>query len=649
MALQRRLARDLPAIIHKAIDKDPRRRYSSAEALASDLERYLRDEPVLAHAPGIVYRARKLARRRRGLLAALASILAVIGLAALMIINRSPVSKRAPKVTPLTSYPGYQLHPALSPDGKRLAFSWNGDGSNYDIYVKPVDGSEATRLTRDPAHDLNPAWSPDGRSIAFLRISPARQDLMIMPANGGPERRVIALSQTESPWEEDASTMGRSPGPAWSPDGQVLAIGNRSGGQGPDSIYLISPENGDARKLTSPAPDSVGDALPAFSPSGRSVAFVRTASQRGITDIYTMPSKGGEARRVTFDGKTISGLAWASEDRLVFTSNREGGNLLWIIPSRGGTPELIASPGRNVRSPFVLARLQRLVLTEYFRNSNIWRVDLSRREHPAERRAERLIASTRRNDSPKYSPDGRHIVFVSDRSGTDELWISDADGLHARQITQFGGLPVGTPRWSPDGSRIVFDTVKNGRSAICIVSAAGGAARVIVQDPWDDMMPSWSQDGQFIYFAARRGGNVLRVWKKPVDGGPAIQITHRAGGEAVEAPDGRIVFFSDGRNGIWQVSPDGENESQAPGLEHVRDSRYFAVTRKGAYFLRDDLPPWDILFYDFVTHVVSPVVKIEKRILFGTPDLSVSWDDRWLLFSQLDYGGSDILMLENFR
>ncbi len=74
------------------------------------------------------------------------------------------------RAVPLTSYPGFEWSPALSPDGNQVAFSWNGEKQdNFDIYIKLIGSSPPHRLTRDPAEDGSPAWSPDGRSIAFLR------------------------------------------------------------------------------------------------------------------------------------------------------------------------------------------------------------------------------------------------------------------------------------------------------------------------------------------------------------------------------------------------------------------------------------------------------------------------------------------------
>ena len=109
------------------------------------------------------------------------------------------------------------------------------------------------------------------------------------------------------------------------------------------------------------------------------------------------------------------------------------------------------------------------------------------------------------------------------------------------------------------------------------------------------------------------------------------------------------VYFSNVRNGIWQALPDGRDERPVPGLEQVRSSRYFSVTQRGCYFLRDVNPPRVIEFYDFATQKISRVATIERQILYGTPNLSVSADDRWMLFSQADDSGSDIILVTGFK
>ena len=105
---------------------------------------------------------------------------------------RAPTPPRsAPKMVPLTTYPGLQVDPALSPDGKQVAFAWNGEkGDNFDIYVKLVDGGTPLRLTTNPATERSPAWSPDGGRIAFLRFLGSTADILVIPSLGGQERKL---------------------------------------------------------------------------------------------------------------------------------------------------------------------------------------------------------------------------------------------------------------------------------------------------------------------------------------------------------------------------------------------------------------------------------------------------------------------------
>lgn len=258
-----------------------------------------------------------------------------------------------------------------------------------------------------------------------------------------------------------------------------------------------------------------------------------------------------------------------------------------------------------------------------------------------------IIASSTQNHSAQYSPDGKKIVFVSDRSGAYEIWMCGADGSDPASLFSANGAPVGTPRWSPDGSRIVFDLAKDGRSVIALVDVNSGANRILVSGTADYMMPSWSRDGRFIYYVSPTGSNQVQIWKRAVDGVNAVQLTRNGGGEAFESPDGAILYYLKTREGIWQVPSSGGAESLVPGLEHVTASRYFFVTKSGLYFLVNDSPPWTIQYRAFSGGQISTVVTMERSPEFGTPSLSVSPDERWLLYSQLDQGNEDLMMLKS--
>lgn len=500
-------------------------------------------------APAVVT-AQPKSRRPGVWLAVATAALAGFGFWAAWPVHR-PVPIPAPtvKLAPFTTYPGLEMAPALSPDGERVAFVWNGArGDNFDIYVKPVagqtDGDEAPlRLTTDARRDGDPVWSPDGREIAFLRRSAEGSDFFAVPAQGGPERRLAeASSLRHEGWGRNLD---------WSPDGKSFVIVDKNSPSEPFSLFLISTKHGSRQRLTSPPATCVGDVHPAFSPDGQAVAFMRSCSN-AVYDIHLVPVRGGEPSRLTHDNVTITGLAWTPDGReIIFSSNREGGFRLWRVAAPSGEPQPLLSGVQNAVSPSLSRRAARLVFSQESEDTNIWRLGLgpAQREQPPVQ----LIASTQREDAPRFSPDGRRIAFQSTRSGSFELWLCDSDGQRPVQLTRFGGPHVGCPRWSPDGRQLAFDSAHSGSHRdIYVINADGSGLRRLTTESSNDSRPSWSRDGKWIYFASNRSG-AWQVWRAPSAGGEAVQVTRHGGREAFESADGRFVYYAKGQEHDWSI------------------------------------------------------------------------------------------------
>jgi Tol biopolymer transport system component/DNA-binding winged helix-turn-helix (wHTH) protein len=590
-----------------------------------------------AHAaqPSLLRLVRRLARP--AVFVALALVLvAVVGLTVYRFRSGAPAS--ALRITPVTSFQGFEVQPALSPEGAQAAFVWDQEqGDLGDIWVKLVDAGTPLQLTKGPANDTNPAWSPDGRHLAFLRQSAESNGVYVIPALGGPEVKL-----GEATPKNDCRSLD------WSPDGKLLAVTDRSAPGAPFSIYLIVKETGEKCQLTTPPAQSLGDGGLAFAPDGKALAFIRTVGI-GIDDIYLTPVGGGEAKRLTADNRWIHGLAWTADGReLVFSSNRGRTFGLWGVPVSGGAPKPFVTVGQNVFHPAVARGRNHLAYVQEMMDANLWRMEVSsatgRGNSPV-----RLIASTQLESGPQYSPDGKKIVFSSDRSGSDEIWVCDSEGEQLTQLTSFGGPSVGTPRWSPDGTRIVFGSTQAGQTDIYVISAEGGAPRRLTEEASEDVRPSWSRDGQWIYFGSNRNGD-WQVWKMPADGGQAAQVTKQGGREAIESPDGKFVYYvkgGGGSQGVWRVPAEGGEETRV--LDQVLQGNW-AILDQGIYFTKPQAKPGPaIQFFSFATQQVTPVAVLEKRLIQGPPNFAVSPDGRWILYAQLDQSGSDIMLVENFR
>jgi hypothetical protein len=306
--------------------------------------------------------------------------------------------------------------------------------------------------------------------------------------------------------------------------------------------------------------------------------------------------------------------------------------------------------------PAVDRRSGRLAFRQEQVDTNIYRVDIG---NPHGRR---IIASSRLDDSPHVSPDGKHIAFESSRSGTREIWVTDADGGHPRQLTFLHGRAE-KPQWSPDGRSIAFDAFTSGRVRpdIYVIAAEGGSPRALTADASFDNMPTWSADGRSLYFLSDRSA-AWEIWNVPIGGGPARRVTEGGALRAQESADGSSLFYGTDTPEVKRralmagsaAAVTARDESIARFSADTHWGGDWTITGRGLYFLNAHLPTGraiEFLPFRFagpgnVTGTARPV-----RVAFPTAraaeraSFSVAPDESWLVYSQEDYSSRDIMLL----
>jgi dipeptidyl aminopeptidase/acylaminoacyl peptidase len=349
--------------------------------------------------------------------------------------------------------------------------------------------------------------------------------------------------------------------------------------------------------------------------------------------------------------------AWTADGREILFANRGG---LWRLDAlRGGEPGRLPFVGQDGVTP-VVSRTpegrQRLVYMRSFADTNVWRIDTASAGAPAPSPPVRAIASTRGDQLPSISPDGRRVVFTSDRSGETEVWVANLDGSKAVPLTSMAILP-GFPRWSPDGKLVTFHGDPEGHADVLVMSADNGRPRILTTNTPDDGFPSFSRDGKWIYLCSTRG-KVRRVSKIPVSGGPEVQITNDVGSIALESLDGRDLYYveaTERASSLWRLPLAGGPAVKVLdgvflGLFDVVERGIYYIDRTagetGAFFTDRSGGMSRLQFFDFETRRSTTVADNLGAVGFG---LSATPDGRVILFSRTDSSINELMLVDNFR
>ena len=598
----------------RLLAKEPAGRFAATRDLAQDLAA-LRVHVSEATWPGLPATGGlgPASRRRRALTWAAAALGAVIiAFGAGIIIDRRAtlasrsVSTPTPTFQRLTSFDGIETWPTLSPDGTTVAYEKTASGRT-DVYVLRVGGQNPMNLTASLQEDCGePSFSPDGRLIAFRSESDGG-GIFQMGATGESIRRITDFGHT----------------PAWFPDGRRIVVATEAAvlpyfSNTSSALWIVDVDSG-ARRQT------VGRAYqPSVSPHGLRIAYWGLSAGGGRRDIYTIGSGDagdGSATSVTQDAAMDWSPFWSADGRfLFFASNRNGTMNLWrvaIDEASGkvhGDPEPATVPV-SWTGPFgATTGGGRVVFASFEREYTLERVPF---EPDAENMSGAAVPLARLVTDvvfPRVSPKGDLLTF-DEVGGRGSILLMKTDGTGLRRLTDDGFQNRG-PNFSPDGRRIVFFSDRTGTYDAWIIDVDGSGLIPITRSSTGSMLqrPIWSPDGKTIAVADRN----WRMWLLPIPRSADDPLP-----EQCPLPEGGSGFYPhswsrDSRQlAGWIVGEDGS--SQGIALYDVEKRIYRRVTETGLtpYFLRDGRR---IAFNDGnVLRLVDITVGRTREILKGEP------------------------------
>ncbi len=446
------------------------------------------------------------------------------------------------RATRLTGSVGYLSQPKFNPDGATIAFTGNYDG-NEDVYTVPAGGGEPVRLTWHPGYDRVIDWQPDGKSVRFQsrRESRTGRDLQLftVPAAGGLPERIILPTGGLSSYSPDGGRI------AFNRISRELRTWKRYKGGMAQDVWIYDFKKNDTQQLT----DWIGtDNFPMW--HGDTIYF--TSDRTGRLQIWAADLRTGQQRQVTdhdeYDVKHPS----LGPDAIVY----ENGGWLYVLDlatekSRRITVSLFsdnvaARPGLRTVADLVdggdLAPDAKRAVFEA--RGDIFTV-------PAEKGNVRNLTATPgiRERDPAWSPDGRQVAYLSDRSGEYQLYLRPADGSgQEKQLTKQADAWQYTVAWSPDSKHLLLsDAAMN----LWLVDAESGAMKKIDQGVSDDIRQfAWSHDSAWVAYSKGEANNFRSIFLYQVDGGKVHRVTSDFTDDTAPCFDdeGKYLFFASSRH-----------------------------------------------------------------------------------------------------
>jgi Tol biopolymer transport system component len=544
---------------------------------------------------------------------------------------------------PLNGAPGIEQNPSWSPDGTSIAFSWSeGHQARPSIYVQRIGDTSPTRVTKGDEAEYRPVWSPDGREIAFIRNSAAGSFQVA---------RISVADRIETivgQFSFNGLQLLLQPGLDWSPDGRSLLIADKPSQTAPVRLFVVDLATGNRRPLTDPPAGSSGDLEGKFSPDGKLVAFHRG----GHGDLYVVSTSGeidGGARRLTLDNPGVQGIAWSRDSRYVLFGSNEGGHGwgIWRVSVTGSVLAPVMTGSSDLISPAVSPDGKHLAVEQRDIITNLSAISLDKNSP-----TKPFAPSSRQDFEPAYSPDGMHVVFMSTRSGSVELWLADSDGKAARRLTRLdgNGFPL-TPSWSPDGTKIIFAVRRSGATNIAEMSALGGDIKVLTNATGRNISPFYDEGGRYIYYNSNADGT-QRIWRMLADGAdkseemfwdtPSIFAFSRPNHSMYYLKDtdaGLIIDTRDLATGVRREVFRNKGSFASPGNLCIHNKSIYML------ILRQDDPSRQVLVsIDAVSGKSTVLEKADMALPLINFGCAVSPNGRTLLVPSVERLSSDIYL-----
>lgn len=622
------------ALLSRCLQKNPAGRPANANEVRHELEELLREMDGKGRVP-----------RSRVVPFAVAAGLVLILAGALVIGLRGTraVSHPLPRLSQVTFAEGVEEFPALSSDGRFLAYV-AAVGPVRKIFVKELASGEEHVVTQGPADDLQPEWRPDGKALLFVRARKPGEKLQPGDVFGAYVDADVWSADLEA--KSETRLVENAFNPAYSPDGTRIAVD--APWAGPRRIWSTDALGHNPQQLSSDASEEVMHVRPRWSRDGRLIVFQN--QEKTQFDIRILDVASRKTTWVTHDLFQDLNPVFSPSGRWVyFSSYRTGGLNVWraaVTPAgdpRGPPEQVTAGAGQDVELSLA-GRGHLMALSILKQNADLWELPVDPATGLAKGAPASVVSTTREESRGSVSPDGRAVAFNSDRSGSMCLWLLSRKDGRMRALT----LGLGSdyqPSWFPDGHRLAFFSSRGGNVDIWSVDTTTAVLTQLTKNPAVDMNPCVSPDGSEIAFQSDRSGRP-EVWIMRSDGSAQRALTSIG-------VIGHFLRFTKEGSEILFRSPSGDKPATMRVPRAGGEPRATMEVKGGSHM---SLSPDGLRIMDVVAHSTLWVSHLhggapEKVFEFPEHGVRIDYpvwspDGREVIFDRFKPEGGDIWLMD---
>ncbi len=478
----------------------------------------------------------------------------------------------------ITSRPGRETNPSLSPDGALVAYEQMDEGSYGRIMLQTSAHVPPRALTNPPPghSDAMPVWSHDGRRLAFIRYDQASHCRIMTVASSGSDERMVAGC-----FGGGASTYD------WTPNDSGLLMGTvvKSASEPSSPLRLLDIASGKWRTFDYAISNGDIDLDPRYSPDGKWIVFRRNIS---LSDLWKMPASGGKPQRLTNIKSDIRGWDWLPDGSGLIFSYIGAATFMHRYDMASGkiTPlemsEAALTPDIARASPVMTFTVDRSM-------AGIFRIPLGASKD-GKRVPERVFASSGSEMLPAVSPDSRMLAFISDRGSRQALWIGELDKPDAaREIEAIIPVPRHNPVWSEDSRKLLVIGKPTTQQVLYEVDVESGRAQALPVPAPSPIYAAYTDDPDHLLVGADSGEGRLRVVLYDRSASPWRELASLEDVALVkyDAAHHRVYFTRMSKPGLWQTDMELGGVEVVDAFRPRVPSEYkrWSIGSNGAYFL----------------------------------------------------------------